>query len=86
LLKSNIALDGTEEPARFDNVICSFHQSAITGMDICIRKQIVVTCSKDKSIRVWNYHTKTLEISYIGTEEALAVALHPSGFHIVAAF
>jgi WD40 repeat protein len=63
LLKSNIALDGTEEEQKSDYVICSFHQSAITGMDTCIRKQLIVTCSKDKTIRIWNYNTKNLEIS-----------------------
>lgn len=45
----------------------------------------MVTCSKDKTIRVWNYNTKTMEICYSVTEEALAVAMHPSGFHIVVA-
>jgi WD40 repeat protein len=45
----------------------------------------LVTCSRDKTIRIWNYATKTLEITYPVTEEALAVAFHPSGFHIVVA-
>jgi WD40 repeat protein len=44
-----------------------------------------VTCGKDKTIRVWNYATKTLEICATMTEEALAVAFHPSGFHIIVA-
>jgi len=81
----NIALDGTEEEPRFDYVICNFHQAPITGLDTCIRKSLLVTCSRDKTIRIWNYVSKTLEISYQVTEEALAVAFHPSGFHIVVA-
>jgi WD40 repeat protein len=46
---------------------------------------LIVTCSKDKTIKIWNYVSKTLEISYTVSEEALAVAFHPSGFHLVVA-
>ena len=54
-------------------------------MDICLRKQLIATCSKDKTIRIWNYATKTLEICYPANEECYAVAFHPSGFHIIVA-
>lgn len=62
LLKVNLGLDLAEERSRFDYVICNFHSQPITGMDVCIRKQLVATCSKDKTIRVWNYAMRTLEI------------------------
>lgn len=62
LLRLGLALDGTDDKSKFDYVICNFHSQAITGMDVCIRKQLVVTCSKDKTIRIWNYATRTLEI------------------------
>lgn len=52
----NIALDGTFEEPKFDYVICNFHSAAVTGLDLCIRKQILVTCSKDKTVRIWNYN------------------------------
>jgi WD40 repeat protein len=82
-MKLNIALDGTDEDTKFENVICSFHSKSITGLDICVRKNLVVTCSKDRTVRVWNYEKKTLEITDTLTDEALSVAFHPSGFHIV---
>jgi cilia- and flagella-associated protein 57 len=86
LLKVNFALDGLDEKLKFDYVICNFHSMAITGMDVCIRKQLVVTCSRDKTIRIWNYANRTLEIvSSVLSDETLAVALHPSGFHVVCA-
>jgi WD40 repeat protein len=44
-----------------------------------------VTCSKDRTVKIWNYVTKTLEISHTVQEDALAVAFHPSGFHVVVA-
>jgi WD40 repeat protein len=46
---------------------------------------LIVTCSTDKTVKIWNYANKSLEISNLLTEEALAVAFHPSGFHIVVA-
>jgi cilia- and flagella-associated protein 57 len=58
-----------------------FHTDEITGLDICLRKQLVVTVSK-RLINIWNYATKKLEISHPcqATEEATAAAFHPSGF------
>lgn len=86
LLKVNLALDIADDKTKFEYVICNFHSQAITGMDVCIRKQLVVTCSKDKTIRIWNYATRTLEIvSPVLQDETLAVAFHPSGFHVVCA-
>lgn len=32
----------------------AFHHGEITGMDICIRKTIVATCSRDHSLRIWS--------------------------------
>jgi len=84
LLKVNFSPDDNEEKSKFEYVICNFHSAPITGMDVCIRKQLVVTCSKDKTIRIWNYATRTLDIvSSVLSDEALAVAFHPSGFHVI---
>lgn len=64
-------------------MICNFHSDTVTGMDICVRKTLIATCSADKTVRIWNYATRSLEIVHQVTEVALAVALHPSGFHII---
>ena len=59
----NVTLDGTDaERAVFEFVHCRFHSALITGMDVCLRKQLIVTCS-ERFIHIWNYGTKTLEIS-----------------------
>ena len=63
----------------------SFHKAEITGLDTCIRKQLVVTCSKDKTVNIWNYETCQCEISHAFAEECLAVAFHPSCLHLVVA-
>lgn len=83
LLKVNVALDVPEELSKLDYVICNFHSDTVTGMDICVRKTLIATCSADKTVRIWNYATRSLEIVHQVSEVALAVALHPSGFHII---
>lgn len=67
------------------DLICDFHSGPVTGLDVCIRKQLIATCSTDKSIKIWNYMTKSLEITEHQTEECQAIAFHPSGFHLVCA-
>lgn len=63
-----------------------FHSNAITGLDVCIRKPLVVTCGIDNSVRIWNYEKNCLEVIEFFTEEPYSVAFHPSGFHIVVGF
>ena len=41
--------------ARFKYVTGPFHKDEITGLDVCIRKELIVTCSKDKTVNIWNY-------------------------------
>ena len=55
-------------------------------MDICLRKQLVVTCSANY-ICIWNWADKKFEMALKNPpgEEATAVAFHPNGFHIMAA-
>lgn len=75
--------DESDPTIKVEYVHCSFHSKEVTGLDVCIRKQLIVTCSLDKSIRIWNYVTRTCEILYSTSEECYAVAFHPSGFHLV---
>lgn len=77
--------DGADTQNKFEHVHCNFHTKEITGLDICIRKQLIVTCSKDKSVKIWNYDSKTLELSTVLQEDPQAVAFHPSGFHVIVA-
>ena len=58
-------------------------------MDICIKKNLVVTCSIDKTVRIWSNapnQTPQLEICELFNDEAYSVAFHPSGFHIIVGF
>jgi len=86
IIKVDIPLyEGADQVPRFDFVHCCFHTQEITGLDICVRKQLIATCSKDRTVKIWNYVNKTLEITYQLQEDALSVAFHPSGFHLIVA-
>ncbi|KAL2919821.1 hypothetical protein HK105_200738 [Polyrhizophydium stewartii] len=74
------------EEAKFDPFAQPFHHGMITGMDTCIRKPLIVTCSSDKSIRVWNYLETSSELVKYFAEEAFSVAIHPSGLYILVGF
>ncbi|XP_026024824.1 cilia- and flagella-associated protein 57 isoform X2 [Astatotilapia calliptera] len=75
-----------EDKLHFEFLSQSFHSSSITGLSICIRKPLVATCSLDRSVRIWNYETKVLELCKEFQEEAYSVALHPTGLFILVGF
>jgi WD40 repeat protein len=70
----------------FDYLVQSFHSSHITGMDVCLRKPIIGTCSLDRTVRIWNYETLSLEVWKEFQEEAHSIAVHPSGLFVLVGF
>ena len=48
---------------KFDYVLGPFHRAEITGLDVCMRKELIATCSRDRTVSIWNYATKTHEAS-----------------------
>jgi len=87
LIKVPINLERPSEDNKYEYLITSFHSRTITGMDYCIKKNILATCSSDKTVRIWQYSNShyTQEVCHKSNnnEEALSVAMHPSGFHII---
>ncbi|KAK7099818.1 cilia- and flagella-associated protein 57-like [Littorina saxatilis] len=77
---------GKGDQATFEVLAQSFHNGQILGLDVCIRKPIVATCSVDRSVRIWNYETCNLELYKVFAEEAYSIALHPSGLYILVGF
>jgi WD40 repeat protein len=45
------------DQATFEVLSQAFHSSQVTGLDVCIRKPLIATCSLDGSVRIWNYET-----------------------------
>ncbi len=78
--------------AFFDYLFTPFHyangrgEGTITGIDVALWKQIVVTCGKDRTVRVWNPNDKKLELTKEFEEEPLSVSVHPAGVYIAVAF
>ncbi|KAJ3076789.1 Cilia- and flagella-associated protein 57 [Podochytrium sp. JEL0797] len=70
----------------FDHVLPAFHHGAITSLDVCIRKPLLISCSTDKSVRIWNYLTGECELCKYFSEEATSVAIHPSGLYVLIGF
>lgn len=68
LLSSSVMLGGkirfepTKEilKVQLDPVTLHYHSGPIVGMDVCIRKPLVATASKDKTIKIWNYEERTV--------------------------
>nr|XP_020031329.1 cilia- and flagella-associated protein 57 [Castor canadensis] len=74
------------EPAHFEYLMYPLHSASITGLSTCIRKPLIATCSLDRSVRIWNYESNTLELFKEYQEEAYTISLHPSGHFIVVGF
>ncbi|XP_054547102.1 cilia- and flagella-associated protein 57 isoform X3 [Talpa occidentalis] len=74
------------EPAHFEYLMYPLHSASITGLSTCIRKPLIATCSADRSVRLWNYESNTLELFKEYQEEAYTISLHPSGHFIVVGF
>ncbi|NXJ02798.1 CFA57 protein, partial [Psophia crepitans] len=75
-----------EKTAYFAYLNFPLHSASITGLDVCIWKPILATCSLDRSVRIWNYKTNTLELCKEYREEAYAVSLHPTGLFCLVGF
>lgn len=63
-----------------------FHHGVINGLDTCVRIPFVVTCSSDKSVRVWNYIEAKSEVVKYFAEEPYSVSIHPSGLYLLVGF
>ncbi|XP_030351750.1 cilia- and flagella-associated protein 57 [Strigops habroptila] len=75
-----------ERIAYFKYLTFPLHSASITGLDICLWKSILATCSLDRSVRIWNYQTNTLELYKEYWEEAYSVSLHPTGLFCLVGF
>ncbi|KAJ1512947.1 Cilia- and flagella-associated protein 57 [Coelomomyces lativittatus] len=82
LISSELKAEGS----KFEQFAQPFHSGPVTGLDTCIRKPLLVTCSTDRSVHCWNYLDFTCELVKYFAEEAHSIALHPSGLYILVGF
>uniref|UniRef100_A0A061RT72 Wd repeat-containing protein 65-like n=2 Tax=Tetraselmis sp. GSL018 TaxID=582737 RepID=A0A061RT72_9CHLO len=83
----SLALSNTEimkpDEMNFSHLAQDFHVESVTGVDTCVRKPIVATCSSDHSVRLWNHSERGAELIRQFPEEAFSVAMHPSGLSLL---
>jgi WD40 repeat protein len=77
---------GHASNGRDQSIFQEFHWDAIIGLDCCARKPIIATCGADKSIRIWNYLDKVVEVSKFFSDDPQSIALHPSGLYLAVGF
>ncbi|ORX44505.1 WD40 repeat-like protein [Piromyces finnis] len=70
----------------FSQLSLSYHTQGISALDICARKSLIATCSKDHSLRIWNYIDNNVELIKYFQEEAYCLSIHPSGLYIIVGF
>ena len=51
----NFNSERPNEENKYEHVISSFHSKQILGLDVCIKKELVATCSSDRTVRLWSY-------------------------------
>lgn len=89
ILKLKINLERPFDVDQYEYLITSFHSKGISGLDVCVKKQLIATCATDRTVRLWSYNSNnqfTLDTSQSFNEDTYSLALHPSGFHIVVGF
>lgn len=57
LVKLSINLENKTDDIKYEYLVFPFHSRSIDGMDVCIKKNLVATCSMDKSVKIWSYST-----------------------------
>ena len=57
LLKLSLNLENKTDDIKYEYLVFPgpFHSRSIDGMDVCIKKNLVATCSMDKSVKIWSY-------------------------------
>eukprot|EP00761_Pharyngomonas_kirbyi_P010064 gb/GECH01010082.1/.p1 GENE.gb/GECH01010082.1/~~gb/GECH01010082.1/.p1 ORF type:complete len:1152 (+),score=347.62 gb/GECH01010082.1/:1-3456(+) len=87
-LSSSSAADllPTQDEFYFDLMAGPFHVGGVTDIDACVRKPFLVTCGRDRTVRLWNYREHTAEHVQEFHVEPLTVTIHPSGMYVVVGF
>ena len=90
LMKMKTSAEKQDEFGKISYLTIPFLRSTITAICTCMKSNILVTASLDKTICIWAYSapSSSLQLKVCQTvfDEVRAVALHPSGMYLVVAF
>ncbi|XP_055380070.1 cilia- and flagella-associated protein 57, partial [Condylostylus longicornis] len=62
------------------------HIEEIIDVTVCSWRPIIITASKDKTVRLWNYETEKVELVRKFQVEVTVVELNPNGFFVAIGF
>ena len=48
-------LDNKNVEAVYEYLVHPFHSRPISGMDVCIKKNLIATCSSDRTVKIWSW-------------------------------
>ncbi len=89
ILKMKHSAEKREELGKVSYLLNPFHSNSVTGLATSLKRQILVSTSLDKTIRVWSYNNNSnyvqLEICEKIFDEVLCLAVHPTGNYLVVA-
>ncbi|KAL9646644.1 hypothetical protein ABK040_010756 [Willaertia magna] len=75
-----------ENETNFTLLPVGFHGDPVNSMSVCTQKSIVATCSNDKTIRLWNFLKRQVELEKLFNEDIFSVSLDPTGTRILVGF
>lgn len=84
LSRSEIMKDA--ESIHFNYLQFPMHFKTITGLDTCIQKSYIATCSLDKTVRIFDFVKNELILLQKFNSEAYSLALHPTGLYMLVSF
>ena len=65
---------------------CVGESSAVTGLDVALWRATLVSCGKDRTVRVWNLADRRIEVMKRFDEEPNSVSVHPAGVFVAVGF
>ncbi|GMH42405.1 hypothetical protein BSKO_10324 [Bryopsis sp. KO-2023] len=63
-----------------------FHRDHIQSLDIAVKRDVVVTASRDLSVRVWHFNPIRCEVCHQTTDVPQCVGIHPSGYELLVGY
>eukprot|EP00879_Flechtneria_rotunda_P021142 GHRR01022273.1.p1 GENE.GHRR01022273.1~~GHRR01022273.1.p1 ORF type:complete len:520 (+),score=198.23 GHRR01022273.1:2394-3953(+) len=60
--------------------------AGVTGLDLCVKRPLIASCSTDRTVRLWNYAERTCDMNKAFAEEAYSIAIHPTGLQMLVGF
>jgi cilia- and flagella-associated protein 57 len=74
-------IDG--QSGEFEMIIDNYHYDNVTGLDFSISKPIIITCSLDRALTIYNYDTNSIELRQYFEDDLFGVTVHPSGLYLI---